>query len=44
MGIPTVMWGRPTVGTSLMGDDYASLKGVEEEAIILGRMITKMLG
>jgi hypothetical protein len=43
MGIPTVMWGRPINGTSLMGDDYVSLKGVEEEARILGRLIVDML-
>jgi acetylornithine deacetylase/succinyl-diaminopimelate desuccinylase-like protein len=43
MGVPTVMWGRPIVGRSLMGDDYASLRGVEEEARILGRLVIDML-
>ena len=43
-GIPTVMFGRPKVGTSLMGDDFVSLKGVEEEARIIGRLIIDMLG
>jgi acetylornithine deacetylase/succinyl-diaminopimelate desuccinylase-like protein len=44
MGIPTVMWGRPSIGTSLMGDDFVTLRGVEEEAKILGRLIMDMLG
>jgi acetylornithine deacetylase/succinyl-diaminopimelate desuccinylase-like protein len=44
MGIPTVMWGRPECGTSLMGDDFVTLRGVEEEARILGRLIIDMLG
>jgi acetylornithine deacetylase/succinyl-diaminopimelate desuccinylase-like protein len=44
MGIPTVMWGRPITGEDMMGDDYVSLRGVEEEARILGRMIIDMLG
>ena len=43
MGIPTVMYGRPVHGTSLMGDDFVSLKGVEEEALIVGRLIMDML-
>jgi hypothetical protein len=44
MGIPTVMWGRPDIGSSLMGDDFVTLRGVEEEAKILGRLIMDMLG
>jgi acetylornithine deacetylase/succinyl-diaminopimelate desuccinylase-like protein len=44
MGVPTVMWGRPSIGTSLMGDDFVTLRGVEEEAKILGRLIMDMLG
>jgi hypothetical protein len=44
MGIPTVMWGRPDCGTALLGDDYVTLRGVEEEARILGRLIVSMLG
>jgi acetylornithine deacetylase/succinyl-diaminopimelate desuccinylase-like protein len=44
MGIPTVMWGRPITSKDMMGDDYVSLRGVEEEAKILGRMIIDMLG
>jgi len=43
-GIPTIMWGRPDCGTSLMGDDFVSLRGVEEEARILGRLIIDLLG
>ncbi len=43
IGIPTVMWGRPDFGTSLMGDDFVTLRGVEEEVKILGRMIIDML-
>lgn len=43
MGIPTVMWGRPDHGTSLMGDDFVTLRGVEEEARIVGRLIIDML-
>jgi acetylornithine deacetylase/succinyl-diaminopimelate desuccinylase-like protein len=44
MGIPTVMWGRPSVSANLMGDDFVTLRGVEEEANILGRLIMDMLG
>jgi acetylornithine deacetylase/succinyl-diaminopimelate desuccinylase-like protein len=44
MGIPTVMYGRPKNGTNLMGDDFVSLRGVEEEVKILGRLIMDMLG
>ncbi len=43
LGIPTIMYGRPLHGTSLMGDDFVSLKGVEEEALIVGRLIMDML-
>lgn len=43
MGIPTVMYGRPLNGTMLMGDDFVSLRGVEEEAKILGRLVMDML-
>ena len=42
--IPTIMWGRPKCGSNIMGDDFVSLKGVEEEAVILGRLIIDMLG
>jgi acetylornithine deacetylase/succinyl-diaminopimelate desuccinylase-like protein len=44
MGVPTVMWGRPDGGTNLMGDDFVTLRGVEEETKILGRLIVDMLG
>jgi acetylornithine deacetylase/succinyl-diaminopimelate desuccinylase-like protein len=44
IGIPTVMWGRPDCGKRLMGDDFVTLRGVEEEARILGRLIIEMLG
>jgi len=44
MGVPTVMYGRPDGGTSLMGDDFVTLRGVEEETRILGRLIVDMLG
>jgi len=44
MGIPTLMYGRPVHGTSLLGDDFVSLKGVEEETLIVGRLIMDMLG
>ncbi len=44
IGIPTVMYGRPKKGPTLMGDDFVSLKGVEEEAIIVGKLIMDMLG
>jgi acetylornithine deacetylase/succinyl-diaminopimelate desuccinylase-like protein len=43
MGVPTIMWGRPVNGTSLMGDDFVSLRGVEEETRILGRLIVDFL-
>ena len=43
IGVPTVMYGRPICGDSLLGDDYVTLRGVEEEAIILGRLIISML-
>jgi acetylornithine deacetylase/succinyl-diaminopimelate desuccinylase-like protein len=42
-GIPTVMWGRPDCGKTLLGDDYVTLRGVEEEARIVGRLIMDML-
>ena len=35
LGIPTVMWGRPDHGTKIMGDDFVTLRGVEEEVTIL---------
>ena len=45
MGIPTIMWGRPKTNYgNLLGDDFVSLRGVEEETIILGRLIMSMLG
>ena len=44
MGVPTVMWGRPDNNTELLGDDFVTLRGVEEEARILGRLIMDMLG
>lgn len=44
LGIPTVMWGRPDYGTTIMGDDFVTLRGVEEEVIILGRLILNLLG
>jgi acetylornithine deacetylase/succinyl-diaminopimelate desuccinylase-like protein len=43
IGIPTIMWGRPKCNVSLLGDDCVSIRGVEEEAIILGRLITDIL-
>ena len=43
MGIPTIMYGRPNQGTSVMGDDFVSLKGVEEEVLIVGRLIKDLL-
>lgn len=43
MGVPTITWGRPEYGTSLMGDDFVTLRGVEEEAVIVGRMVMEML-
>jgi acetylornithine deacetylase/succinyl-diaminopimelate desuccinylase-like protein len=43
MGIPTVMWGRPEYNQSLLGDDYVTLRGVKEEAQILGRLTMNML-
>ncbi|MFB6299559.1 MAG: M20 family metallopeptidase [Halobacteriales archaeon] len=43
MGVPTIMWGRPDNNTELMGDDYVTLRGVEEEARILGRMMVDRL-
>jgi acetylornithine deacetylase/succinyl-diaminopimelate desuccinylase-like protein len=42
-GIPTVMWGRPDYGEEIMDDDYVTLSGVEEEAKIVGRLITDFL-
>jgi succinyl-diaminopimelate desuccinylase len=42
-GIPTVMWGRPDHGEHIMYDDYVTLSGVEEEARIVGRLITDFL-
>ena len=44
MDVPTVMWGRPDNNTDLLGDDFVTLRGVEEEARILGRLIIDMLG
>jgi acetylornithine deacetylase/succinyl-diaminopimelate desuccinylase-like protein len=38
-GIPTVMWGRPERGETIMGDDYVTLRGVREEVRIVGRTI-----
>lgn len=43
VGVPTVMWGRPEHNESLLGDDYVTLRGVMEEARILGRLATGML-
>lgn len=43
IGIPTIMYGRPIHGTTLMYDDFVSLKGVEEEVLIMGRLIMDML-
>jgi len=42
-GIPTVMWGRPDHGEHIMYDDYVTLSGVEEEARIVGRLVTDFL-
>lgn len=42
-GILTVMWGRPDCGEHIMYDDYATLRGVEEEATIVCRMIVDQL-
>lgn len=41
--IPTIMWGRPEHNDSIMGDDYVSLDGVEEESHIVGRTVVDML-
>jgi len=43
MGIPTIMWGRPDFGDNLLGDDFVTLRGVEDEARIVGRLVTDML-
>ena len=43
-GIPTVMWGRSDNNPDLLGDDFVTLRGVEEEARIVGRLIMDMLG
>ena len=43
LGVPTVMYGRPLCNSSVMGDDYVSLRGVKEEALILGWMIKDIL-
>ncbi|MFT4946231.1 MAG: acetylornithine deacetylase/succinyl-diaminopimelate desuccinylase-like protein [Natronomonas sp.] len=42
-GIPTVMWGRPEHGEHIMCDDYVSIRGVEEEARIVGRLVDDFL-
>lgn len=42
-GIPTVMWGRSDYGEQIMEDDYVTLRGVEEEARILGRLVVDQL-
>jgi acetylornithine deacetylase/succinyl-diaminopimelate desuccinylase-like protein len=44
IGVPTVMWACPDGGRDIMGDDFVTLRGVEEEAKILGRLIVDMLG
>ena len=44
VSIPTVMWGRPDNGIDMLGDDFVTLRGVEEESRILGRLILDMLG
>jgi len=44
IGVPTIMWGRPECGKDIMGDDFVTIRGVEEEARILGRLIVDMLG
>ena len=43
VGVPTVMWGRPDHNVSLLGDDYVTLRGVMEEARIVGRLAREML-
>ena len=43
MGIPTVMYGRPIHNPSVMGDDFVSIKGVKEEAEIIGRLAMNIL-
>jgi acetylornithine deacetylase/succinyl-diaminopimelate desuccinylase-like protein len=42
-GIPTIMYGRPITGKSLLGDDYVSLRGVEEEARIIGKTLLDIM-
>lgn len=45
VGIPSVTYGRPVHNAgSVVGTDYVSLAGVQEEARILGRMAVDMLG
>jgi hypothetical protein len=44
LGIPTVMWGRPDCGKYFLGDDFVTLRGVEEEGKIMGRLLIDMLG
>jgi len=44
IGVQTVMYGRPVSDSSVMGDDYVNIRGVKEEAMILGRMIKDILG
>jgi hypothetical protein len=38
------MWGRSDNNPDLLGDDFVTLRGVEEEARIVGRLIMDMLG
>jgi len=42
-GIPAVMWGRPDHSEHILHDDYVSLRGVEEEARIVGRLAVDFL-
>lgn len=43
MGIPTVMYGRPVYNPSVMGEDFVGIKGVKEEAEIIGRLAMNIL-